>query len=141
MPQSRNLLHKQDTGFHSCVKSLLSIWVLLLPLILMPCSEYSISPQSPRGEASAGTAGSARHDGRTRGPAEAKGFRIGKCSVREKGEVGRGQKGEKEAEKGSRTKQPGGYSRHPKPLNRALSPGGVAVGGRGCFPRRWPAER
>lgn len=93
--------------------------------------KLSIPPRSPRGETAAGTAGSARRDGRTRGPTAAKDFWIGKYAVREKGEVEGGQRGKKEAEKGSRTKQAGGYSQHPKPLNRALSPGGSPAGSRG----------
>lgn len=50
--------------------------------------------------------------------------------------VERGQRGEKEAEKASRTKQAGGYSQHPKPFNRPLSQGKgpAGSGGQGLLP-------
>lgn len=84
----------------------------------MPRSEYSsASPLSLQGARA--LLGQRAQPGMMAG----QGFWIGKYSIREKGEVGRGQKGEKEGERGSGTKQAGGYSRHPKPLNGALSPG------------------
>lgn len=71
-----------------------------------------------------------KRDGRTRGPTVAKDSQTGKYSVREKGEVGRGQRGESGAEKRKGTKLAGGYSQYPIPINGILSLGrGYADGG------------
>lgn len=102
--------------------------LLLLLCVTMNTAQHLPNPR---------TAGSAKRDGRIRGPTVAKGSLAGKYTVREKGEVWRGQRGESEAEKGKERKQASEYSQHPKPFNRVLSLGRGPVGVRGQRQLLW----
>lgn len=89
------------------------------------------------------TAGSAKRDGRIRGPTVAKGSLAGKYTVREKGEFGEGREARVRRRRGKRESR---LVSTPSILNPSIGYcpwAGVlwVSGGRGSFSGRWPAGR